>query len=75
MSLGSSPNRYGSKRIAMLTQMGQILAQGLHMVGLLIILWGVFLLVGAIFAGLGPVSFVKGGGLMVAGNWIASLAN
>lgn len=58
----------------MLHQLLQTLAQGLHMVGLLIMLWGVLLLIGAIFAGMGPMGFVKGGGLMMAGNWIASLA-
>ncbi|MCB1536275.1 MAG: hypothetical protein KDJ44_16550 [Rhodoblastus sp.] len=44
-----------------------------QVIGLCCLLWGVLLLVGAIFSGRGPFDFVKGGVLMAFGAYVVGL--
>lgn len=47
--------------------------QLMHMIGMLILLWGTFSLVAAVWGGRGPLDFVKGVGLLLFGVYLVGL--
>jgi len=47
--------------------------QLLQMIGMGCLLWGVFLLIGAVWAGRGPLDFVKGSALLMFGAWLVGM--
>ena len=57
----------------MLTELFRTGPQFTQMIGLGCLLWGVFLLIGAMTAGRGPFDFVKGAALMTFGFYLAGL--
>jgi hypothetical protein len=48
--------------------------QLLHMIGMGVLLWGTFIMVGAMFAHKGPLDYVKGIALLLLGVYLDGLA-
>jgi hypothetical protein len=57
----------------MLTELFRTGQQLLQMAGMGCLLWGVFLLIGAVWAGRGPFDFVKGVALLLFGVYLVGL--
>jgi hypothetical protein len=57
----------------MLTELFRTGQQLLQMVGMGCLLWGVFLLIGGVWAGRGPFDFVKGVVLLLFGVYLVGL--
>jgi hypothetical protein len=47
--------------------------QLLHMIGMCVLLWGVFSLIGGVWGGRGPLDFVKGIALLLLGVYLVGL--
>jgi hypothetical protein len=58
----------------MLAQIATTFVQLFHLIGFCVLLWGVLLLVGALLSMKGPDAYLKGGVLILIGNWVARLA-
>jgi hypothetical protein len=56
--------------------LGELIRTGMQMVqmiGMGCLFWGTFLLIGAVWAGRGPLDFVKGTALLMFGAYLAGL--
>lgn len=58
----------------MLREFAAILSQLCHMAGLLLVLYGALLLIGAVLGQNGPMGMIRGGVLILLGSWFAGLA-
>lgn len=58
----------------MLQEFAGTLSQLCHMAGLLILLYGALLLIGAVMSNGGVMGFMKGGLLILLGTWFSGLA-
>lgn len=57
----------------MLTELLRTGVQLTQMIGLGCLLWGVFVLIGAVAGGRGPFDFVRGAALLAFGVWLSGL--
>jgi hypothetical protein len=59
----------------MLTELFRTGQQLLQMLGMVSLLWGAFVLIGAVAAGRGPFDWAKGGALIFIGAYLAGLVH